>query len=133
MGLRKAVLRDYQGMLWRKRGKMTVNCFRALLGQEEVGRRPASSLAPPGEMLSSGSGSLFVYCLPLVHQFVYVCQFMSVLLFRCLNVVLCFMFKRKKMVKTLSAGRLPLDLVLTHFKKVKIKKQRQLAFGALHL
>ena len=96
MGLRKAVLRDYQGMLWRKRGKMTVNCFRALLGQEEVGRRPASSLAPPGEMLSSGSGSLFVYCLPLVHQFVYVCQFMSVLLFRCLNVVLCFMFKRKK-------------------------------------
>ena len=40
---------------------------------------------------------------------------------------------KKKMVKTLSAGRLPLDLVLTHFKKVKIKKQRQLAFGALHL
>ena len=37
---------------------MNVCCFIALLGQDEVGRRPASSLAPTGGMLSSGSGSL---------------------------------------------------------------------------
>jgi hypothetical protein len=45
-----------------------------------------------------------------------------------------FHVQKKKMVKTLSAGHSPLDLVLTHFKnKNKQKKQSQLAFGTLHL
>jgi len=43
---------------------------------------------------------------------------------------------KEKMVKTLSAGRSHLDLVLTRFKKKKEqmnKKQFQSAFGALYL
>jgi hypothetical protein len=32
IGLRKTILSDYLGMLWQKRRKMNVNCFRPLLG-----------------------------------------------------------------------------------------------------
>jgi hypothetical protein len=100
-----------------------------LLRSEEVRKRPASSLVTIGGMSGSGSGSLWWdICVPLIGclfsslssspptlLIVLVCQFMFVVLFHCLVVALCFTFKRKIMVETVSAGCSFLDLVLIHF------------------
>lgn len=66
---------------------------------------------------TSGSlpSPLQLYWLSLVRWSVHGCQFMSVVLFSGLIVALCFIF-RGKTVKTSTAGCLPLDLALTHFK-----------------
>lgn len=111
---------------------------------KEIRRLPVSSLIPTGGMPSSVcilhsfgriSGSLWwdiwfsflsAYCLSLAHQYVPVCEYTSVVLFCCMIVALHFILKRKKMVKTLSAGYSPLDFILTHFKDFFKKLQSDL-------
>ena len=82
-------------------------------GQREIRRRPVFSLAPTGDILSSGYikfstlSVLSVFGAPICPR-VNSCLF----LFHCLNDC-CSMFhvEKKKMVKTLSAGYPSLDSV----------------------
>jgi hypothetical protein len=57
MGFRKAAVPPFWDALAKEK-ENEHKLFQSSWGQEEVRRHPASSLAPTGEILSSGSGSL---------------------------------------------------------------------------